>query len=196
MPDLLGHIAQTRIVPAGRYGANDQGVTVTLVEGVCFASIATAWNRTEGLNARCAAAFGTALPTGPKRVAASGLAFIGMGPGRWLAAGFTIGDLEGRLRDAFQVDAAVCDQSDAYVLFAVSGENARAALAKLIPIDLDPSAFRPDDAATTSAATIGVTLWQESPAPVFHLAVGRSFAPSFSRALVMSAAEFGCAIVG
>ena len=57
--------------------------------------------------------------------------------------------------------------------------------------------FRPGDVAVTIASHIGVTLWQTSDAqtagaPQYRLAVARSYAASFWRGFVASAAEYGC----
>ena len=192
MPDLLAAIPQTRIVPSGHYGVEGTGVTATLVEGLALASLATRGDL-GAINARCQAAFGLALPAGPRYVAGPEVGFVGLGPGRWFAIG-TGADLEDRLRAALAPGIAVAEQSDAYVLFDVTGPDARAALAKGVAIDLDPAVFGPGDAATTSVALVGVTFWQLDAAPTYRFAVGRSFAASFSRFLATSAAEFGCAI--
>lgn len=192
MADLLEPIPQTSIVPPGRYGIDAIGVVVTLVEGARIVSIVA--TQAALLETATRAYFGIALPTGPACVAASDLSIVGTGPGRWLAVGFGPDDLEDRLAGAFASAAAVCDQSDAYVLFDVAGPNARDALAKGVAIDLDPRAFGPGDGATTSIALVGATLWQMDDAPTFRFAIARSFAPSFSRFLVTSAAEFGCSV--
>ena len=194
MPDLLDAIAPTAIVPSGRYGIAETGVTITIVEGAGMASIAAPRDQATPLGERCLAGFGIALPDGPRCAEGPEVAFVGLGPGRWLAISFAIADLEGRLGEALGPSAAVCDQGDAYILFDVGGARARDALAKGVAIDLDPSVFRPGDAATTSVALIGVTFWQLDAAPTFRFAVGRSFAPGFARFLVISAAEFGCVV--
>ena len=70
----------------------------------------------------------------------------------------------------------------------------RAALCKLLPIDLHPRAFRPEDVAVTSAAHIGVIVWRiggDDGAPVFELAAFRSMAASLWHAIDGSAAEYG-----
>ena len=194
MPDLLAAHPHTRILPPGHYGIEGTGVTISPVEGLALASLATRGDPA-ALDGRCQAAFGLALPAGPRYVAGPEIGFVGLGPGRWLAIG-TGADLEDRLRAALAPGVAVADQSDAYVLFDVTGPDARAALAKGVAIDLDPTVFTPGDAATTSVALIGVTFWQLDAAPTYRFAVGRSFAPSFQRFLAAGAAEFGCTIRG
>lgn len=195
MPDLLDDIAQTRIVPAGHYGTAGSGVTVMRAEGVQIASIVTAPGRYEMLDAGCRAAFALALPAGPHHVSGPEIAIVGTGPGRWLAVSSGIADLEGRLREALSPAAAICDQSDGYILFDMAGAKVRDALQKIVAIDLDSGVFRRGDAATTPAAGhIAATFWQLDEEPIYRFAVGRSFAPSFSRAVVTAAAEFGCTV--
>ena len=194
MADLLDFPAPALLVPAGHYGAAGAGVTVAVSDGIGIASITAVRGQAAALAERCDARFGVALPTGPRWTAGADVTIIGLGPGRWLAVSDVIADLEGVLADALGPSAAVCDQSDGFVLFDVAGPGARGALVKGIAVDLDPGAFGPGDAATTSAAQIGLTLWQVDGAPTFRLAVGRSFAPGLSRFLVTSAAEFGCSV--
>ena len=66
----------------------------------------------------------------------------------------------------------------------VSGPKARDALAKGVPIDLHPRAFRSGDAAVTTVAHIGVHLWQLDDTPTYEIAVFRSFARDFWRWLM------------
>jgi sarcosine oxidase subunit gamma len=122
--------------------------------------------------------FGVDLPSGPKRVVAGEVAFVGTGPGKWLAIAEHGADL------AFAGVAAVVDQSDAWGVVRVEGPAAREALQKLLPIDLHPRAFGPGDAAATSLGHIGVLLWQLDAAPCYEIAAPRSYAGSFCHALL------------
>ena len=90
--------------------------------------------------------------------------------------------------------ASVFDLTDSRVVLEVSGPRIRDALAKLLPIDLHPAAFRPGDVAVTVASHIGVTVWQIDDAPRYRLAVARSYSGSFWRSLVAAAAEYGCEV--
>ena len=83
------------------------------------------------------------------------------------------------------------DQSDGRIILRVTGPRVRDALAKGVPIDLHPRAFRPGDAAITTVATIGVHLWQVDDAPTYELIVPRSFAVAFREWFDEAAAEFG-----
>jgi len=97
---------------------------------------------------------------------------------------------EARLRAALAGLASVSDQSDGRVVVRVGGPRARDTLAKGLPIDLHPRAFKPGDAAVSVVAHIAVHLWQIDPAPTYELAVPRSFAASFCDWLAAAAAEF------
>lgn len=194
MPDLLAGLAPTALVPPGRYGNPGTGVTITLSDGIDLATVAAKPGQADALAGASHDAFGAAPPENPCFIQGAEIGFVGLGPGRWLALGPAGGDLEARLAEKLGATAAVCDQSDGYLLFDVAGSRARDALAKGVTIDLDPRAFRPGDAATTAVALIGVTFWQIDESPTYRFAVGRSFAPSFVRFLVSSAAEYGCCV--
>jgi sarcosine oxidase subunit gamma len=122
--------------------------------------------------------FGVELPEGPRRVAAGEVAFVGTGPGKWLAILEPGADLD------LAGVAAVVDQSDAYAVVRAEGPAAREALQKLLPIDLHPRAFGPGDAAATSLGHIGVLLWQLDAVPCYEIAAPRSYAGSFCHALL------------
>ncbi|MEI9963328.1 MAG: sarcosine oxidase subunit gamma family protein [Caulobacteraceae bacterium] len=84
--------------------------------------------------------------------------------------------------------AAVCDQGDAYAVFAVTGPAARRVLAKGVPVDIDPAVFGLDSSAATLVAHMGVNLWRADDG--FRIAVFRSYAESFRHWLEGAAAEF------
>ena len=73
-------------------------------------------------------------------------------------------------------------------MFEISGPEARRALAKGVPLDLEM--FGENDAAVTAIAHIGAIIWKSGPER-FVIAVFRSFAASFWHWLHASAAEFG-----
>ncbi|OYZ95508.1 MAG: hypothetical protein B7X99_14975 [Rhizobiales bacterium 17-65-6] len=138
------------------------------------------------------------LPRGPRTASAGDLTLVGTGPGRFLAVGEGItGDpLLERLGHAFGKTAALTDQSDGQMVIQLSGPCTRDMLAKLVPVDLDPSAFKAGDAAATLVALIPVLIWQTDPAPIYRFAVPRSFGPAFLRAMVGAGAEFGLQLTG
>lgn len=121
---------------------------------------------------------------------------MGLGPESWLAScEFAGNEFAVSLQESIGAPASISDQSDGYAVLRLSGSKVREMLAKLIPIDVHPRAFRPGDVASTVASHMGVTLWRLHDAadgsPVFEMAVFRSFAAAFWHALSESAAEFG-----
>jgi sarcosine oxidase subunit gamma len=137
------------------------------------------------------------LPQGACRTEAEGLAFARTGPEVWLAMRDSGDGFAEFLADEIGAAASVSDQSAGYAVLRLSGPKVVENLAKIIPVDLHPRAFKPGDVASTVASHIGVTLWRSEDAPdgspVFYVAVFRSFAAGFWQALAESAAEFGFA---
>jgi heterotetrameric sarcosine oxidase gamma subunit len=148
-------------------------------------------------------AMGIVLPSGPRREAQGSLAFLGIGPGRWLAT-LDHGANTSRSCDASVKSlahdlagaASVVDQTDGYAVLQIGGAKARATLAKGVAIDLHPRAFRAGDVAVTQIAHVGVTLWQLDDQPTYAISVFRSFSGSFWHWLSVSAEEFGIAVAG
>ena len=126
------------------------------------------------------------------------IAFVWGGPGQWLAMadGEDGAAFEQRLRATLGNLASVSDQSDGRTVFRVGGERARDVLAKGVPIDLHPRAFRPGDAAVTTVAYIGAQFWQVDDTPTYEFIISRSFAAGFWEWLIDAAAEFGDLIPG
>lgn len=130
------------------------------------------------------------------------LTVLGVGPGHWWIESASSARSADDLQTMFEGVASVFDLTDSRVVFELGGPRIRDALAKMLPIDLHPSVFRPGDVAVTIASHIGVTLWrtsdppstntQTADAPQYRLAVARSYAASFWRGFVASAAEYGC----
>src|SRR5215472_7966144 len=126
------------------------------------------------------------------------LAFVWAGPGHWLAVteGGDGSSFEKLLRHDLSNLASISDQSDSRAIVRIAGARARDALAKGVPLDLNPRVFTAGDAAVTTVGHIGVHLWQLDEAPTYEFAVSRSYAAAFWRWLIDSAAEFGAAIKG
>jgi methylglutamate dehydrogenase subunit D len=180
--------------------ASGSAVRVMRREGLAFATMISSRRQGRALAERIERIHGLKLPQGPQRAAAGEAAFIGVGPGVWLATSErglnTFAEtLAGQIGDL----ASVSDQTDGLAALRLSGPMLRAALCKLIPLDLHPRSFRVGDVAVTVAAHIGVTLWrlddEDANSPVFELAVPRSMAGSFSEAFGESAGEFGIILV-
>ena len=129
--------------------------------------------------------------------AAAAFAFSGIGPGQWLASaeGAEAAGFANRLRGRIGLFAAVTDQSDARLVLRLRGPRVREVLAKGVPVDLHPKAFKPGDVANTVVAHIGVQIDMLDAAPVYQLTAPRSTAGSFWSWLTASAAEFGYEVV-
>ncbi len=143
---------------------------------------------------RLRAARGLELGQGAKRSVAADLAFVSIGPRSWLALSENHA-LADELRRDLGDAAAISDQSSGYAVLRLAGPKLRATLEKGIGVDLHPRAFRPDDAAVTSCAHIGVIIWQIDETPTYEIGVARSFAADFGHWLMQSAAEFGLKVL-
>ncbi|TIX36785.1 MAG: sarcosine oxidase subunit gamma, partial [Mesorhizobium sp.] len=92
-------------------------------------------------------------------------------------------------------NAWLSDQSHARVLISVSGEKARAMLAKLSSLDLHPAAFPAGTGAATSIDHTSINLWRGNDRPdgqaVFNLLVFATFAESLWHTIFDAAAEYG-----
>lgn len=127
-----------------------------------------------------AAAFGRDLPTGSHCVARGALTLVGAGPGVWLAVAEDPGETwPEALERRFEGQCSISDQSGGYVVLRLSGPGAHALLQRGVAIDLHPDVFDAGSAAVTVIAHIGVILWRSGAAPVFDVAVFRSYAASF-----------------
>ncbi len=174
------------------------GVTASILDGFGIAAVMARKGASDALRQRVRELFGVELPRGPRRSAAPGVVFTGTGPGAWLALVEGEGnDFSARLMEQLDGVASVSDQSDGYTLIRLSGACVRETLAKLIPIDVHPQAFKVGDAASTVASHIGVTVWRlpddSNSAPVFEVLLFRSLTRSFRHALAEAAAEYGFA---
>jgi len=176
------------------------GVLVSSRDGLGIATLRARKGRVGALAQLTRTRFGIELPAGLNRTAVGSIAFASIGPAAWLATCEQGGNaFAASLEEAFGGLASVTDQSDGYAVLLMTGPKVRDALAKLLPIDVHPRAFKQGDVASTVAAHVSVTLWRLVDAadgsPVFELAVFRSFASSFCHALSINAAEFGLAAI-
>jgi heterotetrameric sarcosine oxidase gamma subunit len=172
------------------------GITLVPRDDLALATVIARKGQASVLAERVQANFGITLPSGPRRVIAGKIAFIGSGPGQWLAVEEDSADPQAfavKLAAVLASGASISDQSDARTVIRLSGPNARQALAKGLPVDLHPRAFGPGDAALTQIALIGAHLWQIDDAPTYEIAVFRSLAGSFADWLIASGAEYGIA---
>lgn len=104
-------------------------------------------------------------------------------------------DMEAELAPRLGKYAAIADQSHGRVLLRIAGPRVRDALAKGVSIDLHPRAFGPGHVAMTTAAHIGMHIWQLDDGPTYGISTARSSAASFWHWLQASSAEFGLEIL-
>jgi methylglutamate dehydrogenase subunit D len=180
----------------GRHGkaGGEPGVTIGETTGLSLASVIARKGKAAIVATAARAALGIDLPSTPRRVGNGKVAFLWAGPDQWLAVSLEAlnpGEFETQLANLFAGSASVSEQSDGRTVIRVAGPNARDALAKGLPIDLHPRAFRPGDTALTLAAHIGLQIWQIDENPTYEIAVFRGFAGSFWHFLAEAAAEFG-----
>jgi methylglutamate dehydrogenase subunit D len=183
------------LVP-GHHGADGDGVAISERSGMALASILVRKGKTTDLSVRIKDRFAVDLPVIPRRVGNGSIRFIWNGPGRWLveASNEVPHRFEQKLREDLTDLASVSNQSDGRTIIRVSGAKAREALAKGVPLDLDPRVFRPGDTAMTVVAHINVQFWQCDATPSYDFAVFRSFAASFCQWLLDASAEFGVVV--
>ena len=191
----------TRFAP-GRYGKAD-GHAGVLVRERRIGLLASVIARRGAVSAGAATAVATAIERLPDGEA---LTVLGVGPDHWWIESAASARSADDLQTMFEGVASVFDLTDSRVVFELGGPRVREALAKMLPLDLHPSVFRPGDVAVTIASHIGVTLWRTADSrtadartadsPRYRLAVARSYAVSFWRGFVASAAEYGCEVDG
>ena len=178
----------------GRYG--HRGTTGLLIEeriDLALASVVAKRGKRFALVNAVNTAFGVALPDAPRRATRGAVTFAGTGPDQWIASaeGSEAAGFAAKVRARIGPFAAVSDQSDARLVLLLSGPCVRDVLAKGVPVDLHPKAFKPGDVATTLVAYIGVQIDMLDEAPTYQFSTPRSTAGSFWSWLTASAAEFG-----
>lgn len=169
-------------------------MTVTVRHGLGLAKVLARRDALAALREQFQAHFGLTLPNAPRRVSVRDVAVIGLGPGSWLVSQEGSGnDWALHLKSVLGDRASISDQSDAYIVLRLTGPDLRTTLAKLVPIDLHDRIFAPGHVAETIASHLGVILWrlEDDPlrAPVFELAVSRSFSASLYEALATIVAD-------
>lgn len=178
--------------------AADAGVLVRGRPGLVVFGVAARRGMLGELRRRLSAHLRLSLPAGPTTASARNVTLVGVGPGFWLAVAEK-GALGYRTLRAVLGDAAsITEQTDGYAVLRLRGPRIRDALAKGIGVDLDDKAFPPRSAAAVPVAHINCILWRlpsgRPPAPVYEIAVPRSYAGSFAEWLGHSTAEFGLAV--
>jgi len=175
-------------------GPAPAGVIVGERLGLDLAMIEPRKGRTAEWLARIEALYGLSPPRGLRRAAAGGVAFLGVGPSRWLAISESAGFTEDLARNLEGVGSVIA-QTDGLAVLRISGPRTLDAFAKGLPIDLAPGVFAVGDIAGSVLAHITITIWRVDEAS-YEVAVPRSVAGDFWHWLASSAAEFGLAIEG
>ncbi len=123
---------------------------------------------------------GLELPQTPNTATANdGVTAMWLGPDEWLIRTDDSREpaLSAALLEAVKGQhAAVTAVSDAYVIFTVSGKEARAVLNQGTGIDLHPHSFSPGTCVRTSLAKTGVILHQLDDKPSYDVYAWRSYA--------------------
>ncbi|QIB34929.1 sarcosine oxidase subunit gamma [Ancylobacter pratisalsi] len=186
----LDTIPVTMMPPAGHYGpAQDTGVSALMFDPPGLVTLAARRGKGEALAEAMREGFGLTLEDGPRLSRGDNLSAIGLAPGRWLILASEAGDLHARLAP-LAAHAAITEQGDAFVGFALEGPRVGDLLARGVTLDLDASVFPPGTAATTNVAHLNVTLWREATNRYVMLA-GRSHGVSVARFLIGAGAAFG-----
>lgn len=178
----------------GHYGrAGATGLVIEERTDLALASVIAKRGKRFALVNAVNTAFGVALPDAPRRATRGAVTFAGTGPDQWMASaeGTEAAGFAAKVRARIGPFAAVSDQTDARLVLLLSGPRVRDVLAKGVPVDLHPKAFKPGDVATTLVAYIGVQIDMLDDAPTYQLSAPRSTAGSFWSWLTASAAEFG-----
>src|SRR3954469_25635970 len=198
MVSLAERSALSGIAVPGHYGrAGATGVVMEECTDLAFASVICKRGKRFALFNAVNTAFGIALPDGPRRVARGHVTFAAVGPDQWIASadGADAIGFASRVRARIGPFAAVSDHSDARLVLRLSGARVRDVLAKGVPVDLHPKAFKPGDIACTVVGYINtqIDMLDET---TYQLAAPRSMAGSFWSWLTASAAEFGYEVSG
>jgi len=169
-------------------GAKKRGISVVIRESVGAATVVARKNSHAALVKEVQTHYGVELPLGPWRASAHGVSFAGIAPETWLATCDGLGnDFARLLKKNLGMHASVCDQTDAYVRFDLSGTRVREVLSCLVPIDVHPRVFKVGRVAVTTAAHMVAILSRTDDGSDgcanFEIAVFRSYATSFWHAL-------------
>ncbi|TPL34593.1 sarcosine oxidase subunit gamma family protein [Mesorhizobium sp. B2-4-6] len=188
-----------RALVAGAYGAQGEaGVSLTEIRNFGLVQVMARRGKSAEMAKAAKAGFAVPAPETPKATDAADATLIWSGPGQFLVLSKGVKHAIEAFAPVFAGSASLSDQSHARALIRVSGDKARAMLAKLSSIDLHPDVFGVGAAAATSMDHTSVTLWRgkdRNEQAVFNLLVFATFAESLWHTMLDSAAEYGVEIV-
>lgn len=176
--------------PLGGYSRQFDGIEIAEIADRAIVSIAAPLGSEAALSAVAKTALGIALPdVGHSVTGKDGTRVIATQPGQWFAVFERVDDnpvaaIAGKLGDK----AYYTDQSDAWAMLSIDGDNSRMALERICMLDLDDSAFATGAASRTVMEHLGALIVRED-TNRFLLASARSSAKSFLHAVETSAAN-------
>ena len=182
----------------GHYGrAGATGLVIGERTDLALASVISKRGKRFALVNAVNTAFGVALTDGPRCAMRGAVAFAGTGPDQWIASaeGAEAAGFAAKVRARIGPFAAVSDQSDARLVLLLRGPCVRDVLAKGVPVDLHPQAFKAGDVACTLVAYINIQIDMLDDTPTYQLTAPRSMAGSFWSWLTAAAAEFGYEVI-
>jgi sarcosine oxidase subunit gamma len=196
MPDhgLAPLSALAGIARPGRHGrqAGPPGLWLQERDGLQIVSLAAHAGQAARLAQAVQQRFRIELPATPRVAAADGVAFAWSGAAHWLAiAAADAAPLEPALRATAASLAAITAVGDGRVVLRLGGPAVRDVLAAVIPIDLHPGAFRPNDTALTLAGQIAVQIRRLDDTGDFEIMAFRGYAASLFHALLEAGLSFG-----
>jgi sarcosine oxidase subunit gamma len=203
IPKECASVLET-LAPRGAFEPRLRGLSRTgsardlIVEERLEMAMATVMSRGDdrALGAKIHDAYGVRLPSGPERASNGVHAFVGTGPGVWLALFEQAGPLMASdLAASLAGLASVADQSSSYAVLRIAGASAREILSRGAFIDFDPSVFGPGSAAVTTISHVGVSIWQVDDVPTYDVALFRSYADSFWHWMTVTCAALGISVV-
>ncbi|MEZ2332016.1 sarcosine oxidase subunit gamma [Mesorhizobium sp. RCC_202] len=188
-----------RALVAGPHGARgDAGVSLTEIRNFDLVQVMARRGKAGDMVQAAQARFAVVAPGTPKAVGTIDATLIWSGPDQFFVLSKGGKHSMEALAPVFAGSASLSDQSHARVLVSVSGDKARAMLAKVSSIDLHPDVFGVGAAAATSMDHTSVTLWrgkdQADGQAMFNLLVFATFAESLWHTVLDSAAEYGVTI--
>lgn len=193
MPETSERRHGLETLVAAADSADDARVEIRVLPDRGFLNLRLDPRHGDGI-AAAARVLGHALPLSANRSTTGGHRIHWLGPDEWLIEtdAERAADLGTELSAALAgFHAAINDVGGAHVALGVSGDAARAVLAKGCTLDLDPRTFGPGQCARTVLARATVVLAFADTAPAWTIIVARSFADYLWRWLAHSARPHG-----